>query len=230
MAKTRQKRDFYCVLYYAGVITGDHILTMLKKFQNYYLLLALLVHLLLFLSFSLVIQFPSNALKLDKNIPVYVYHEEKNSPPSQITPKTIPQKEVEVSKLGIEKPATKQPPKPVQTKMETLSVGKGEQNINVTVQTREKMDKPLLDLVTKAAAAHLVYPKIAVDFHLMGAVILGFVLAPDGQVSQLTVLQSSGAEVLDNAALDAIRAAIPIKNVGPYLTKSEPFVFDIVFR
>ncbi|MHB1949298.1 MAG: energy transducer TonB [Gammaproteobacteria bacterium] len=162
-------------------------------------------------------------------IDTYIYHEEKNSPIARPTlDKSIEDKTAE-SKLGIEKPQPKQQRSSNQSSSESVSLGKGEQNINLNIKSKNSMDKPLLDILTKATAAHLVYPKIAVDFHLTGTVIVEFTISPDGKINDIAIAKSSGNEVLDKEAIDAISAASPLKNVSSYLEKTEAFYFQIVF-
>lgn len=193
-----------------------------------FFLLALLLHLSLLT--SLVVRFKSKASDLDlKPLPAYIYREEKFNPQSiQQTPVEVEEKKP-VSKMGIEKPIPEKK-KQAQSKTETLSMGNGMQNINLNLQVKNQMDKPLLNLITKSVAAHLVYPKSAIDFRVMGRAMIGFILYPDGHLTDVTLMQSSGAEVLDQAALAAINNIAPVKNVNFYLKEPEPMMMGIIFQ
>jgi TonB family protein len=94
----------------------------------------------------------------------------------------------------------------------------------------KKIDKPLLTLLGKALTKHLVYPKSALDLNVKGTSIIGFLLYPDGRVSDVQLLRTSRAEVLDNAALAAANAISPVNHVGPYLAKPKFMVIGIIFE
>lgn len=201
----------------------------LRRFQIYFWL-ALLIHIILLASFTVSLSFHATKPELNLPIDTYIYQEEKNNPVQPHPALDNPSEEKEeTSKIGLEKPNPKKLLTDKQTTAENMSVGKGEQNINLTLKTNNKMNKPLLNILTKAVAAHLTYPKIAIDFRLRGLVTLGFLLSPDGGISEIEVLKSSGTSVLDQAATSAIAASSPLKNIAPYLTKTEPFLFTIEF-
>lgn len=204
-------------------------MTLTKK-SHFFFCLALLVHLLLFLSFSLrFINRSESEKNLDKILPAYVYREEKNNPlPTPQPTENETHKETPTSKLGIEKPKMAKPSisKPTTA---SYSEGKGEQNINLQLKTKNAVDKPLLNLLSKATAAHLIYPKIAVDFRSKGTVTLSFTLSPNGQVTNIDLLRSSGSGILDNAAISAISAISPVKKVDVYLSEPQSIVVSISF-
>lgn len=95
----------------------------------------------------------------------------------------------------------------------------GDKNVNV----------PLLTLLGKAFTAQLAYPKIAVDFHLKGLVLVGFTLHPDGSISEAQLVKTSGAGVLDDEAMRALLALSPIPNVSSYLNEPKFMVIGIMF-
>src|SRR3990167_8137821 len=66
---------------------------------------------------------------------------------------------------------------------------------------KQKMTKPLIKIIGQALTARLVYPKIAIDFRLKGIAYVGFVIHPNGQVTDVQLVKSSGTQVLDMAAL-----------------------------
>lgn len=204
-------------------------MTLTKKIYLFFWL-ALLLHLLLFLSFSLKLSNWTNDLPTEEKIlPAYIYREEKNSPaPSPHLLANETHKNIETSKDGIKKSILAKPTMNQPTS-EHYSVGKGEQNINLQLKANNKIDKPLLDILSKATAAHLVYPKIAVDFHTRGTVMIGFIISPEGQVSNVTLLHSSGSTILDEAGLSAIRAISPVKKVNAYIAEPKTLVVGISF-
>lgn len=91
-------------------------------------------------------------------------------------------------------------------------------------------DEPLLKELTRATAAKLFYPPEAAIFQLKGTVIVRFLLYPDGQVSEVSLAQSSGFRLLDNAALVAIKNISPVRDVNLYLSKPRYLLAGIVYR
>lgn len=89
--------------------------------------------------------------------------------------------------------------------------------------------KPLVKILARALSQTLRYPRVAADFNLRGVVLVGFVLDPDGYVTQTKIVKSSGAGVLDDAARDAVGAMSPVGDVHAYLNKPEFLVVGIIF-
>lgn len=88
----------------------------------------------------------------------------------------------------------------------------------------------LLELLHAAIQAHQSYPPSAAMMEREGRVTLGFVLLVDGTVHALRVLASSGSESLDEAALSAVREALPFRQVDQYLTSPQDYQIDVVFK
>jgi TonB family protein len=94
----------------------------------------------------------------------------------------------------------------------------------------KKIDKPLLTLLGKALTAHLVYPKPAIDLNVKGTSVIGFLLYPNGQVSDVQLLRTSRADVLDKAALAAASAIAPVQHAAHYIDKPKFMVIGIIFE
>jgi protein TonB len=62
-----------------------------------------------------------------------------------------------------------------------------------------------LSVISNIVQRHINYPPIARRMGWEGKVLVSFVLEPSGDIRDLKVLKSSGYEVLDKEALDAIR-------------------------
>ncbi|AHE96766.1 hypothetical protein THERU_02025 [Thermocrinis ruber] len=62
-----------------------------------------------------------------------------------------------------------------------------------------------LSVISNIVQRHINYPPIARRMGWEGKVLVSFVLEPNGNIRDLKVLKSSGYEVLDKEALDAIR-------------------------
>jgi len=189
------------------------------------LFVAVLLHLLLLGTIILVIH-PAAIKKAPVYIQSYFYDEEaaKAAPRAKPTP-TPAENPLPTSRQGIEKPA-----KPQSVELnQVIRTSANTDSQPVHLVGDKKLDKPLLAILGKALTAHLVYPKIALDFNLRGVSIVGFTLSPDGRVSAVELLKSSQADLLDQAALSAVREMSPVSGVNTYISKPEPVVIGIIF-
>lgn len=192
---------------------------------------SILIHLLLLFSMTVVF-FP--AVKYEPSpsmeVPAYVYNEPQ---PQHANTKTTTSSSVKKSSpWGIEKPNS-QPTIAANSGSSTKSekqikADKTTEAIHL-VGDKNTPPKPLIKIIGKALAAHLVYPKVAVDFNLKGRAIIGFTLHPDGSVSNVKVLKSSGADVLDKAAVAGVTNMGPLKGVSEFIAKAEEMVVGIIF-
>ncbi|MDO9262906.1 MAG: TonB family protein [Desulfosalsimonadaceae bacterium] len=80
---------------------------------------------------------------------------------------------------------------------------------------------------------HKAYPEIARKQLIEGVAVVAFVINPDGAVSGLTVASGSGSELLDAAAVSAVKKAAPFSPLpekyfkGPAPVKI-PIAFEII--
>lgn len=102
---------------------------------------------------------------------------------------------------------------------------------SMTLQTSslKKIDT-LLSLLHQQIAAKQSYPEAALLLQQNGTVRIGFLLFPDGHISQISVLQSSGINSIDASALSALKEIIPVKEASSYLQKERYFSVDVVFK
>lgn len=87
----------------------------------------------------------------------------------------------------------------------------------------------LLQLLHAKIAAHQHYPVTALEMGREGRVTIGFILTPTGDIHDLHVIHSSATPALDEAALAAVREAMPFKQIGKWLHIAQTFTIDIVF-
>jgi TonB family protein len=201
-----------------------------KTLQKNSFWLAIFLHLLMF--FTLTYYLIPKSLPDDNrelNIPSYLYHEE--STPSiahEESPvkSTAPTKIQETSKNGIEKPLIDDTPRQLSQLIPKSAAHSSEP---VHLIGEKGVAKPLIILLGKALTAHMAYPKIAVDLNVHGVAVIGFVVHPDGQVTDVRLVESSHADVLDKAAITAANQISPVKNVGLYLTEPKYIIFGIIF-
>src|SRR5579883_478988 len=197
----------------------------LSTYRFLLFLLALCLHILIFLTFAANIVFLPPYIPDKKSpsleIPAYAYQE---SNPATFEP-PAPEKNEEVSKIGIKKSVKKEVKHLTQLLPTNLS--KPEDPVHLIGEDHEP--RPLLTLLGKALTKHLLYPKAAIDFNVRGISVIGFVVHPDGQVTDVQLVKSSGTEVLDNEAVAAASAISPVNNVGQYLKEPRYMVIGIIF-
>ncbi|MFZ8787533.1 energy transducer TonB [Thermocrinis sp.] len=73
------------------------------------------------------------------------------------------------------------------------------------VALEESFLRERLSVISNIVQKHINYPPIARRMGWEGRVLVSFILEPNGDIRDLKVLKSSGYEVLDKEALDAIR-------------------------
>lgn len=187
----------------------------------------MLLHILFFLSISYVWVFHPEEPPATY-IPSYAYNE--NSSSASYEQKSVaetPKKQVPVSKNGIEKPVFDSRTTRFNQVMD-ISSAKNSEPVHL-IGDNKKTPKPLIILLGKALTRELIYPRAAIDLTVKGLSVIGFTLHPDGQVTDVTLLKSSTADILDQAALTAARQISPVKNVGSYINEPTPIVFGIIF-
>lgn len=195
-----------------------------------YFVASLLMHIAILLSLILVWVGHAKPVKQPSMyVPSYAYSAPAPSQPSpsqQSTHQTTSPKEPEKPQSGV---VSTQAQIHHASHAATQTSSKVTEAINL-VGDKNVAPKPLIKLLAKALTAHLIYPKIALDFRVRGIAYVGFVLHPDGTLSHIQIVQSSDAGVLDNEALTAVRAISPVANASQYLTQSKEMVIGIMFR
>jgi TonB family protein len=88
----------------------------------------------------------------------------------------------------------------------------------------------LVKLLAYALSANFHYPEIAGRFGIKGKVIIGMTLYPDGHLSDIEILSSSGDLNLDNAALYAVNRASKIKKAHQFISQPKHFIIGFVFK
>lgn len=190
---------------------------------------SLILHFLLLAYFILAFQFQAEVKQKDlPNLMVPSYIQQQETP--AFNPPQQPVKKTQTAKNGLEKaqPQTQSesvPPTPVRVEQQA---SKASEPINLV--GNKNIRKPLLELLGKALAKTLVYPKIALDFNLHGISYVGFILQPTGELDEVHLVKSSGQDILDEAAVVGVKAISPVKNVNVYLTANQPMIVGIIFK
>ena len=215
--------------------------------NSIWLLLALLAHLLVFITFSIQLKnsLPEIQEEEDKALPAYMYHDD--SPPRP-TPTSMPEtsnyspppEPAAGSEITIpDKTETAQdgilPTKKAVAVTTSENQGKAKSfrykvpQGSINVKAEKQVDVPLLRILSIATAAKLFYPKIAADFQVTGTVKIRFLITPEGTISNVSVVDSSGAGVLDKGALETIQAISPVKGVAPYLKEPQYLTVALIY-
>ena len=208
-----------------------------ERVLKYSFVLALLFHVLLLLLIPYLFLINKSESKPEPQksdyIPSYAYHESKSAAyeePQKPKPKIDeekPKQKVETSPIGIKKPEFNEEEVKFNQSVD-ISPKKSDEPVHL-IGDLDKTPKPLIILLGKALTSKLLYPKSAVDLKIGGVSVIGFVLFPDGHVEDVSLLQTSGASVLDNAAVLAARQISPVANAAKHVTKPTPIVFGIIF-
>ena len=225
----------------------------IRSFQRHTIWLSLLGHLLFLMGFSAALVLAPHELppsSAPQSVPSYLSPSPAAPPaPEQTQQEQKPEPEQklkkEVDKSGIEKPVPKKTEqaqaaaKPSRTfDPSTVSFSKETVPEDITdprdheplrLVGESKIIKPLIKILARALSQHLSYPRVAADFNLRGLVLVGFVLNPEGYVTEARVVQSSGAGVLDDAARDAVGAMSPVGDVREYVPAPQFLVVGIIF-
>lgn len=197
---------------------------------------SILLHLLFFSSFFVIAVHPIKQREKPPGlfVPSYIYQKQtseltvpKQDLIKQKSPKGIEKPKLSTNQTALHPASVKTTKFDKQSKMLEISKPTAEEPIHLIGEN--KIVKPLIKLIGQALTAHLVYPKIAIDFFIRGIVYVGFLLHPDGTITDVKLLQSSGAGVLDEAALTAINAISPLKNTDQYLPAPDFLTIAIIF-
>jgi len=64
---------------------------------------------------------------------------------------------------------------------------------------------------------------------LRGKSEVGFTIHPNGEVTDVSLLTSSGSSVLDDSAVATLKAISPVKDVDRYLKEDQYIVVGIIY-
>lgn len=198
-----------------------------QRFTGYCFLAALLLHTLLVLlvgyNFNWWHKNISASTKPEQKIHAYLYRDKVNAAKQiktitphqhQPTPTTAHKTFEQTSSAKPQIPKTPASSKPA-TNNQAISGA--------------QMDA-LITLLHAAIQAQQVYPPSALDLGRFGRVSVSFTLQPNGNITDLTLVHSSGTDSLDQAGLAAVRNAAPFQGVSQYVQQSKVFQIDVVFE
>lgn len=208
--------------------------SVVRVISGHCLLISALFHLMLLSGMTIIwISAPPLTKSPGMYVPAYTYQEPRRqtipttnqavSQPKE-TPKEAP-KQDEGEAIRIPNATNKQSVNEVQVKRDS----KKTEAIHL-VGDKKIVPQPLIKLLGKALTAHLLYPKIASDFKVKGTAYVGFSIHPDGEVTDVAIVQSSQAGILDEQAVSAVRAISPVKGAGEFVDKKRYLVVGIIFN
>lgn len=88
----------------------------------------------------------------------------------------------------------------------------------------------LLEALHNAIAKAQYYPQMALLLKQHGQVQVQFTLAPDGTISNISIFQSSGFNLLDQAAINAVKNISPFKPANFYLKNNKVLNISLIFN
>lgn len=116
-----------------------------------------------------------------------------------------------------------------------LAIGAGSGSRNETqgtglaaapaLRTESSRTTPSWERISQVVRQHVVYPTLARRRGFRGQATVTFRVIPGGMVDQLRVIESSGHDVLDAAALEAVARSVPL----PISAEPTRIVIPIVF-
>lgn len=198
---------------------------------------SILFHALLFLLF---VRFPANLSKTPPKSESYYYYvpaqavsnpsisSQLRQPISAPTPPDL-SKNYDLAQF---KPEPTQLFKKLQietTSMQSTAAPQKEKSDPIRMIGEKLLDDPLRKLLGRAITGQLYYPEVARELQLRGIVSIGFMLHPDGEITEVRIVKPSREQILDNIALKAINAASPIANVDIYLKEAKYLIVSIIF-
>jgi len=225
---------------------------LLKRILPPALIISLLLHLLILLSFTIIITLQPDTEKPKPPhfyTPAYVYK-------GGITPSITPQKSA--SKPATAKPQRIQPTRSLAEKHvapeRSNKILKQQSVLSMTyaflqenqhhriAQIKKQQDPiylvgdqnnpadPLIRLLGRALSAHFEYPREAGMFGIRGRAIVGLTLHPNGRLSNIELLESTENQDLDAAAMYAANTAPIVRGADKFISAPKYFVIGFIFR
>lgn len=219
--------------------------------MNHALWLSLLVHALFFGSLVVIVALtvPLAPNPLPASISAYAAVSAANAPSPASTPTAspeplkTPEKALKKTKDVVEKPVKAAQKSQSQKKQalstpRTVSFNAASPPIDLThpfdreplrLVGESKIVPPLVRILARAIGPHLFYPRVAAEFNLSGVVLVGFVLHPEGYITGVKIVKSSGAGVLDDAARNGVASVATVGQVSEFVQQPEFLVIGVIF-
>ena len=154
--------------------------------------------------------------------------EQESVPVTEIEPEpqTQPETESKSADESISKPANIQTGAPDESAaIDTTS----DVVVGVTSPRVAELESIYEQYVRDQIQSNKYYPRRAQRLRKEGEVLVSFLIMPDGEISNSRVLRTSGIEVLDNAAVNAIKKSAPFEPFPEKIARSE-WKFEVILR
>lgn len=227
---------------------------MKKQFLRNSFFIAVILHLLFFLSMTTILTSPLTPEDVEKNekhfVPSYVYTGAV-APPTPIastvstesTPLEKPQANAQ-TKSGFHN--TKQylsSPwgyKPSVTAMSQSSIRQA--SVNQIIKNLKQAEPmllvgdssqaadPLIKLIGRSLSTYFIYPKMEGSFAIKGRVVVEFILHPEGYYTDIQIVKSSDNRNFDAAALYAVNKAPKVIGADRLILKPKYLVVGFIFN
>ena len=177
-----------------------------------YLFLSFLGHLLILVSIFLYLTMKPNNAETNHSIATYIYsmaaksaHHQKINNEKKSLPK------VNTTPLSTSPLSSKDHGATIN---QSASTGSQSQLYQENNSARSNRNKTILQILHNAIAEKQIYPDISIELKESGTVKLGFLLSPNGELSNVLVIHSSGFPNIDAAAINAVNASSPVQIAG----------------
>ncbi len=85
--------------------------------------------------------------------------------------------------------------------------------------------------LAKYSEKYMKYPRAALEQNVEGTAYVKVVMGADGRSREVTIATSSGVEMLDKAAIEMVRKALPITEIpGALRNKEFPTILPVNFN
>ena len=159
-------------------------------------------------------------------------HRPKAPPPMDVKKLKITQRHIPAFKPMKMEPAEKDLPDSIVEGLSTPDIA-ATSGLNIADWSPEGLEtsSSYLEMVKLKIEQHKSYPHVAKVRQIEGSVTIRFVITPEGGVQEAQVVKTSRHEILDTAALNAVRAAAPFPKPPRRFFKGKiPLELTIVFE
>lgn len=160
-------------------------------------------------------------------IPIFHYESPQVIPPSKIPLKITPIKvNPQIHQEKVNKPLYSSPNKNIfEINQPFLNITQKPSFVYkepIDYEGNSKILRDFLDTISKKIEKSKLYPQWAMETGIQGRVIVRFTILKNGTLEQEPqLIKSSGSEILDNAAIMAVKAAIPFPEIPESLKRDQ---------
>lgn len=196
----------------------------LKANKNFFIL-SLILHLLLFSAFFIYSSQKITTENTNNNTKINILHsfiyQKNNSQSKKQKSLKMQIKNMDSKKIISNEQKQQEIQRQITSNNKNATTSKNSDNIKFS-----ELAQKIHDLV----AENIIYPEEAAELIKNKEVLLTFTLFPDGTIENAKIAKSSGINVLDDAALTALKVISPVVIAKQYLTTQKGFRIEIKYR